>query len=146
MSDEERNKNLCKSIAQEIEAYCEMRMYLCPDCREIFEWNNDDYDLEENEYSCPHCGKTIDADELEALSIYDYLGKNVYDVEYRIDAKGNYKSVEVMVAVGGPNIYIDTADNYVKLFWWRERAEYSFFSNVGNALDEYYEQEYENMR
>lgn len=146
MSSEEHNRNLCKSIVNEIEAYCDRRMYRCPDCGEILEWSDDDYDLEESAYTCPHCGKTFDEDELDALSLYDYLNKNAYDVEYRIDASGNYKSVQIMVAGGGPNIYIDTADDRVKLFWWTERAEYSFLPDVGNAIDEYYEQEYLNMR
>lgn len=146
MSNEEHNKNRCKSIATEIEAYNESRMYRCPECGAMIEWDDDCYDMEEGTYTCPQCETTFDEDELQALSIHDYLLKNAYDVEYRIDAQGNYKSVEIMVAGGGPNIYIDTADNRIKLFWWLEKAEYSFLPDVGNAIDEYYEQEYENMR
>lgn len=146
MSNEKYNKDCCKSIVYEIEAYCDRRIYRCPNCGEKIEWNDDNYDLEDSEYICPHCGKTFDENELESLSIADYLYKHAYDVEYRIDAQGNYKSVQIMVAGGGPNIYIDTADNRVKLFWWLERAEHSFLPDVGNAIDEYYKQEYENMR
>lgn len=146
MSNEEHNKDRCKSIAIEIEAYNESRMYRCPECGAMIEWDDDCYDSEESTYTCPQCETTFDEDELQALSIHDYLAKNAYDVEYRIDAQGNYKSVEIMVAGGGPNIYIDTADNRVKLFWWMEKAEYSFLPDVGNAIDEYYEQEYLAMK
>ncbi len=146
MSNEEHNKNICKNIANEIEAYNEHRMYRCPECGEVIEWNDDCYDLEESTFTCPRCEATFDEDELQALSIYDYLAKNCYDVEYRIDSRGNYKSVELMVAGGGPNIYIDTADNRVKLNWWFERAECSFLPDVGNAIDDYYEQEYLEMK
>ena len=76
------------------------------------------------------------------LNGLDYLSKNCYDVQYRIDGRGNYKSVEITVAVGGPNIYIDTADDRVKLCWWHEKADCSFLPDVGNAIDEYFEQEY----
>lgn len=50
--------------------------------------------------------------------------------------------MEITVAVGGPNIYIDTADDRVKLCWWHEKADCTFLPDVGNAIDEYYEQEY----
>lgn len=146
MSNEEHNRNLCKNIVTEIEAYSESRMYRCPECGAIIEWDDERYAPDENAYTCPQCEMTFDADGLEALSIYDYLEKHCYDMEYRIDAQGNYKSVEIMVAGGGPNIYIDTADDLVKLYWWNERAEYSFLSDVGNAIDDYYEQEYLAMK
>ena len=142
MSNEEYNKNLCKSIANEIKAYCDGRMYRCPVCNAVFEWNEDNYDADEHDYTCNSCGEAYDADDLEARSIWDYLSKNCYDVEYRIDGRGNYKSVEITVAVGGPNICIDTADDRVKLCWWHEKADCSFLPDVGNAIDDYYEQEY----
>lgn len=53
-------ETFAKSLVNEIEAYCDRRMYRCPDCGEILEWSDEDYDLEENAYTCPHCGKTFD--------------------------------------------------------------------------------------
>lgn len=45
-------------------------------------------------------------EEDECQSLYDYFD-DVYDIEYRIDGEGNYKSVSLMIACGGPNIYVD---------------------------------------
>ncbi len=146
MSAANENRETCKRIAAEIEAYHDRTMYRCPECRKAIEWQNEQYDSEENVYTCPECRKTFDESELEALSVYDYLSRSYYDLEYRVDAQGNYKSVEIMVAGGGPSIYIDTGCNAVKLFWWGEKAEYSISPEAASAIDEYFEEEFRYMR
>lgn len=142
----DENREICKTIAEQIEAYCDSAMYRCPECRAVFAWNDAQYRPEESEYTCPACKVTYDEDDLQALSLYDYLRGDYYDVEYRVGSDGEYRSVEVMVAGGGPNIYVDTKDNAVKLYWWNERAEYCLSTSPAEAIDQYFEEQFHAIR
>ena len=123
------NFEMCKSIALELEKYAEGRMYRCPDCGEI---------VEDSEEGCT-CG--ADADDLEQLSLYDYF-EDALDIEYHIGSNKEYRSVRVMVACGGPNIYIDTAERAVRLYWWADRAECWIDPDTCDAIDEMFEELY----
>lgn len=86
--------------------------------------------------TCPHCGATFERDEAPQGSLYDYLA-DVFGIEYRIDERGELRSVEFMLACGGPNIYADTARRAVVLYWWETSAEYPIDSDTADALEEY---------
>ena len=45
-----------------------------------------------------------------------------------------------MVACGGPNIYIDTADQKVKLYWRGDYADYMIDQDAANAVDQWAEE------
>lgn len=124
----------CKEIAERLEAFARGYLARCPECGEDIE--PDDSDT----FTCPHCGHSCDVDELEPLSIYDYFTDSIYNIEYRCDSRKEYKSVQIMVACGGPNIYLDTASGDVELYWWTERGRYPMSSSVIRALDEFAEE------
>ena len=102
-------------------------MLICPECGERH--NRDDYTESENEdgetvYTCPSCGATVnDFDDLDALTLSEYLADN-FGIEYRIDDAGDLRSVQIMTACGGPNIYIDTERRAVCLHWWGSSAAF----------------------
>lgn len=77
----------------------------------------------------------------ECQSLYDYFN-DVYDIEYRIDGEGNYKSVKLMIAGGGPNIYVDTADAYVKLYWGSTYEQAPISYTVSDEIDNIFEEMY----
>ena len=77
----------------------------------------------------------------ECQDFYDYFDE-VYDIEYRIDGKGEYKSVQLMIAYGGPNIYVDTNDNYVKLYWGSNYAKAPISYTVSDEIDNIFEEIY----
>lgn len=139
---ERKNREHCKRIAEELEAYAEGTVYRCPECGEIIEWDNEQYNDEEAEYTCQCCGETFDESDLEALSVYDFIA-DVYDIEYRIGSDMEYRSVKIMVACGGPNIYIDTARRMVQLYWWTDYAEYPISSDAAEELDSIMEELYQ---
>lgn len=134
------NFETCKRIAQELEAFAEGRYIKCPECGEWIEAPEDD----DEKITCPECGETIDADEAECSSIYDYFDNTeLYDIEYTCGSKKEYRGVRLMVACGGPNIYIDTMEKAVKLYWWTDRAEYALLSDTVEAIDQYFEELFE---
>lgn len=73
----------------------------------------------------------------EPMTAFDYL-QNVLDIEYIVDNKGNFKGGRILVAFGGPNIWVDTRRNMVDGYWWNDRASCMFDDNIGlnDALEE----------
>ena len=80
--------------------------------------------------------------DIEIATIGDYFS-DFYDVNYVVDSDKKYKACRVLVAYGGPNIYIDTWDRQVQLEWWGEHAETEIPTSVCSAIDEFFEMLYE---
>lgn len=137
------NREHCKHIANELEKVVNGDVYHCPECGQLIEWRNGQYNDENESYTCQECNATFDECELEAASIYDYFENDVYDVEFHIGSDKQFRSVKIMVACGGPNIYIDTADAMIKLYWWTEYAEYPLSYAAREAINEWAEEWYQ---
>lgn len=122
------NREHCKEIALRLEAYADGRMYRCPKCGEH---------VEDNILFCD-CGEQVDLinGEWELLGLYDFF-EDCLDIEYRVDSHKELRSVRIMVAFGGPNIYIDTASGAVELYWWDDRASCLIDSDAIEAVLEW---------
>lgn len=77
----------------------------------------------------------------ECQSLYDYFN-DVYDIEYRIDGRGEYRSVKLMIGFGGPNIYVDTHDAFVKLYWGGSHAQAPISYETSDEIDNIFEEMY----
>lgn len=86
-------------------------------------------------------GKMVD-DDGNQISLYDYLF-DVLDYEFTIDSRKEYVSAKIWVTLGGPNIWIDTAERAVKLAWGADREEYPLDWNVCNEIDGIMQEIYE---
>lgn len=115
----EENREYCKRIAQELEAYAAGRMWRDIETGEEKEMDPD----------------TV-SDDFEQLSICDYLA-DVLDYEITIDSQLEYRSAKIWVTLGGPNVWIDTAEKAVKLAWGTDRAEYLVDWDACEEIDEY---------
>ena len=85
-------------------------------------------------------GETVDdIDEyLHQVDLWDYLEGSIYNLEYRVPGRyDDPTSVQVMIACGGPNIYIDTKSGDVELYWWGESGRYPMRRETVDAIDEY---------
>ena len=80
-------------------------------------------------------GRDIDSD--GEFSAFDYL-QNALDIEYVIDRKGRCIGGRILVAFGGPNIWIDTRRGRVEGYWENESASATFEDGIGleDALEE----------
>ena len=92
-------------------------------------------------YVMPDGGKIFEGD-LEIATIGDYFN-DFYDVDYVVGSDKKYKACRVLVAFGGPNIYIDTWDGQVQLEWWGEHAEAHIPNDLCEQIDEFFEMLYE---
>lgn len=132
---EDENRAHCRRIAQELDAYVHGEVCTCPECGEEIRLPEDVGDR----YRCPHCGTVHDLEDLEQLGIWDFLA-DVYDIEYRCSSEREWRSVQVMIACGGPNIYLDSASKDVELYWWSERARYPMSYEAVEALESWAEE------
>lgn len=137
---DKENFEHCRSIADELTEVAEGVIYKCPHCGEWY--SIEDADETDNGHICPNCSEEIEDGEAEQVSLWDYFN-DALDIEYVIGSDGKYRAVRLMVACGGPNIYIDTASALVELYWWGDRAEAHFDRSTADEIDEAFEELYE---
>ena len=138
MSDNyNENRETCKRIAEELEAYAENRVYICPECGERIAVDEDN---DAEEIACS-CGETFDRDDAEIAYIMDAF-EDCYDIEYTIGSDGTFRAVRIMVACGGPNIYVNTKTAEVELYWWNESAMYPISYETRDAINDCFEDIY----
>lgn len=139
-SELEENIEHCKRIAMDLDDYANGRVYKCPDCNEIITVTSD---WSGEKYKCPNCETVLDYYDMDPQTLWDYFDSDIYDIEYRIGTGKEYRSVKVMVACGGPNIYIDTAAREVQLYWWTDKASYRIDRDTCEEVDNYFEELFE---
>ena len=61
--------------------------------------------------------------------------ENVYDIEWITHRDKSYKSARLLVAGGGPNIWVNLQDMTVDGYWGGDRVNEPFIDNIG--LDDY---------
>ena len=132
-------RNHCKTIAEELERVTSGELHVCAECGEWITYQEAE-DEEGYTVFITSCSHVMDS-EPEMVSVFSWLDC-VLDVEYRIGYDGEYRSSRIMVAYGGPNIYIDTATSTIELYWWGDRATYYVGSDACHTLDTYMEELY----
>lgn len=135
-----KNENYlhCLNIIEEMENYYKGIMH----SYEGDTYNTDDLEITENEEG--EEGYIINEefvciDDMEQLSLYDYFN-DCLDIKYTVDSEKQYCGVRIMVACGGPNIYIDTNSGCVELYWWGEDARASMCRDLINGIDALWEE------
>ena len=66
--------------------------------------------------------------------------EGVYDIRYIVDREKRYYSAELMVAGGGPNIWVNLDTGYVEGYWGGDKVQEPFIDNLG--LNDYCEELY----
>jgi len=64
--------------------------------------------------------------------------EGVHDIEWITSNDHKYKAARLLVAGGGPNIWVNLQTNTVDGYWWGDACKIHFTDNVG--LDEYLEE------
>ena len=66
--------------------------------------------------------------------------EGTYDIRYLVDSSKCFLGAEILVAGGGPTIWVDTFREQVTGWWGSDRFEYYFQDNIG--LNDYCEEMY----
>ena len=87
----------------------------------------------------------ISNDEQEDGSVEQHGGasewmEGVYDIRYIVDREKRYYRAELMVAGGGPTIWVNLNTMEVEGYWGSDRVTEPFIDNLG--LDDYCEEMY----
>ena len=136
-----KNEKMVQAIVEDMKKYAS---------GDYFIWNGELFPIDKDEfckkegclyhkgvYIMPD-GEKIPQDELEVATIGDYFD-DFYDIDYVIGSDKHYKACRVLVAFGGPNIYIDTWEKEVQLFWWSDTAIADIPDELCATIDEFFE-------
>ncbi len=66
--------------------------------------------------------------------------EGTYDIRYYVDREKRYLGAEILVAGGGPTIWVNTYTKEVEGYWGGDRVTWSFIDELG--LDDYCEEMY----
>ena len=66
--------------------------------------------------------------------------EDVYDIRYIVDREKRYLGAELLVAGGGPTIWVNLESMYVEGYWGGDKVQEPFRDNLG--LDNYCEELY----
>ena len=64
--------------------------------------------------------------------------EGVYDIEWITYQDGRYKAARLLVAGGGPSIWVNLHTHEVEGYWWGDHCKCPFVDNL--HLDEYLEE------
>tara|TARA_R100000544_G_scaffold19059_1_gene9090 strand:- start:307 stop:642 length:336 start_codon:yes stop_codon:yes gene_type:complete len=92
-----------------------------------------------------HIANTIESGEYETDNEdgpngFDYL-EDALDIQYIVSSDKKYLGARVLVAFGGPNIWINTQKQMIEGHWWSE-SEFAYYQqdnlDLDSALEEIY--------
>ena len=66
--------------------------------------------------------------------------EGTYDIRYLVNREKQYLGAEILVAGGGPTVWVDLWDQEVKGYWGGDRVTHCFTDALG--LDDYCEEMY----
>jgi len=73
-------------------------------------------------------------DKLDGIKASEFM-EDVYDIEWITHQDHSYKAARLLVAGGGPNIWVNLMTNTVDGYWWTDKCSHGFMDNIG--LDDY---------
>jgi len=83
--------------------------------------------------------KKEDRETIEVCPASDFM-EGVYDIEWITHQDKSYKAARLMVAGGGPNIWVNLQTGTVDGYWGFNKVTWGFVDEIG--LDEYLEELY----
>jgi len=170
MSDtNEELKSLVRSIAEDIEAAVDGRLYKLPngDTKVIYdmdEWKEDEYektarkfkdehpedkfDAEETGYDTydewmeDEIGTAEDVEEPEEMSLYDYISKQgLGDDRFEVDSNKELDGGKTLFCCGGPTVWVH--DDCVRGYWGGDEEAYYLDSDARDAMMEYFQEQWD---
>jgi len=129
--------NLAADYADKMEA----RFWRLSDEGAPFGWTGDDGDsVWDDRQECIDQTGCADEDIREAYAS-EWLD-GVLDISYKVGGDGSYRSGEVTLGIGGPNVYVSTDDRLLSVYWGSSpetrRMPSDFIDGIDEALEEHW--------
>ena len=80
-------------------------------------------------------------DENNTMKQLEDFMDGVYSIEWITNQDHSYKAARLLVAGGGPNIWVNLQTNTVDGYWGADKRSYGFVDNIG--LDDYLQELHE---
>ena len=90
-----------------------------------------------DDISNPKISKDDGGEAIELQTAHEWM-EGVYNIEWITHQDHSYKAARLLVAGGGPNIWVNLQTNTVDGYWASDRFSWGFVDNLG--LDEYLEE------
>ncbi len=90
-----------------------------------------------DDISNPKISKDYGGEAIELQTAHEWM-EGVYDIEWITSRDRSYKAARLLVAGGGPSIWVNLQTNTVDGYWWNDTCKVPFVDNLG--LDEYLEE------
>lgn len=84
-------------------------------------------------------------DDGEPVTMWDYF-EDALDVEYTMNSRGEYLGARVYVALGGPNIWVDTREREIGGAWGTARESVYLDEATSNEIDSVFEEYFDALR
>ena len=88
---------------------------------------------------CKNIAEEI-SDENNTMKQLEAFMDGVYDIRYIVDREKRYFSAELLVAGGGPTVWVNLNTKEVEGYWGGDKVTEPFIDNLG--LDDYLEEMY----
>lgn len=82
----------------------------------------------------------------DVLTIADYVENHVLDYRLTINSDMTYSGVCCIVALGGPNVYIDTVNSVISIDWWGKKASIPLNDKIEGEIDTFFWEVYESSK
>ena len=96
-----------------------------------------------DDISNPKISKDDGGEAIELQTAHEWM-EGVYDIEWITFKDHSYKAARLLVAGGGPNIWVNLQTNTVDGYWASDKCSWGFVDNLG--LDEYLEELHANSK
>ena len=90
-----------------------------------------------DDISNPKISKDDGGEAIELQTAHEWM-EGVYTIDWITTQDHRYKNAQLLVAGGGPNIWVNTQTKTVDGYWWGNTCKVPFEDNLG--LDEYLEE------
>ena len=90
-----------------------------------------------DDISNPKISKDDGGEAIELQTAHEWM-EGVYDIEWITNQDHSYKAARLLVAGGGPNIWVNLQTGTVDGYWASDKCSWGFVDNLG--LDEYLEE------
>lgn len=118
----EMQREQVRRIAEELDAVNEGRAYYTDD---------DPYEIQYLEEGCFEI-----PEDAEPAGFVDYFDET-YNEHFVIDRTGELHGVRLMVACGGPNVWVDTYNQEVVSYWGSDTERYPLSSSTSEAINDW---------
>lgn len=169
MSDtKEELKSLVRSIAEDIEAAVDGRLYELPNgdtkvIDDMDEWKETEYEKIAREFKDKHPEDKFDAEETgfdtyqewiedeigtaedvedpEEMSLYDYISKQgLGDDRFEVDSGKELDGGKTLFCYGGPTVWVH--DDCVRGYWGFDEEVYHLASDARDAMMDYFQEQW----